>query len=119
MPPRIPRPCRFNGCPKLTSDRAGYCDAHKNTGWTDHQRGLTTTQRGYGADWEKLKPTVLKRDHYLCQPCKRDRRAVPAQEVDHITAKADGGTNALTNLESICTACHTLKTSQDKLKRRR
>ena len=75
--------------------------------------GLTRHQQGYGSGWEKLRKEALERDCYLCQPCQRAGRVTAAREVDHITPKARGGTDALRNLQSICRPCHTTKTARD------
>ncbi|MFW4112699.1 HNH endonuclease, partial [Klebsiella pneumoniae] len=47
----------------------------------------------------------------------RNGRAVAAKTVDHIKAKAHGGTDDDSNLESICYACHKSKTAVERLKR--
>jgi len=113
MPPRIPRPCRKPGCSGLTTDKSGYCDKCKPTesGWakTQQQKG-NSTQRGYGYAWQKKRKLILKRDNYLCQPCKRNGHLTQASEVDHILQKADGGTDSANNLQSICNPCHKSKT---------
>ena len=36
-----------------------------------------------------------------------------AKEVDHILAKANGGTDDPNNLQSICVACHREKTAKE------
>lgn len=118
MPPRRNRPCREPGCAALTDDRSGYCEQHRRSGWSRYQAGLTRHQRGYGAEWDKVRAVILKRDSYLCQPCIRAGIYTPATMVDHIVAKAHGGTDKPSNLESICTACHTAKTSRERLKGR-
>lgn len=79
--------------------------------------------RGYGANWERLRKRVLKRDKYLCQcrHCKAEHRVTPASEVDHIVpkakAKAMGWTNAQIddelNLQAINRDCHVRKTLED------
>ncbi len=74
-------------------------------------------ERGYGTAWDKLRKLVLQRDKHLCQPCQRARRVTPATQVDHITPKAKGGTDELTNLQSICAPCHEAKTLEDEGKR--
>lgn len=61
--------------------------------------GQSRHARGYGSAWEKLRLIVLQRDCYLCQPCRRSSHLKPAREVDHIKPKAQGGTDALDNLE--------------------
>lgn len=67
-------------------------------------------ERGYGSSWDRIRLQALKRDHYLCQPCQTKGRVTPAKEVDHIVPKSKGGTDELSNLQSICTPCHRDKT---------
>ncbi|EMI7303329.1 HNH endonuclease [Vibrio parahaemolyticus] len=116
MVSRTPRACRHPHCPGLTIDRSGYCDKHRNTGWENHQGGRTRHQRGYGSEWDKLRRRILKRDKHLCQECLRGGRAVPACDVDHITAKKHGGLDEDSNLESLCRTCHRAKTARERLK---
>ena len=54
MPPRIPRACRKRGCAKTTTDRSGYCEEHRNTGWENHQQGKSRHERGYISVWTKI-----------------------------------------------------------------
>nr|WP_202598527.1 MULTISPECIES: HNH endonuclease signature motif containing protein [unclassified Vibrio] len=58
----------------------------------------------------------MRRDKYLCQECRRNKRATPANEVDHIIPKEHGGTDELNNLEAKCTPCHRTKTAKEKKK---
>jgi 5-methylcytosine-specific restriction protein A len=59
----------------------------------------------------------------LCQQCKREGRLTPvggtpySAYVDHIIPKAEGGTDAESNLETLCRSCHTKKTDQEKNRR--
>ena len=62
--------------------------------------------RGYGWRWVQLRERILKRDQYLCGPCRDKGRTTPATEVHHIKAKAHGGTDDPGNLVSICRECH-------------
>ncbi|MET5012162.1 HNH endonuclease signature motif containing protein, partial [Burkholderia pseudomallei] len=55
----------------------------------------------------------LERDGGLCQPCARADRVTPAVAVDHIAPKAEGGTDDDDNLQSICKACHDVKTAAE------
>lgn len=109
-------PCRAYACPNLVS-RAdkGFCDKHASHrhGWQKQQQGKTTTERGYGQAWRKLRQQVMERDGYLCQVCKRQGRLTEAQAVDHIINKAQGGTDELTNLQAICHTCHKAKTQAE------
>lgn len=70
-------------------------------------------ERGYGSRWVKLRQTIIARDKALCQPCMREGRLTPFAAVDHITPKAEGGTDAHDNLQLICGACHDAKTQQE------
>lgn len=70
-------------------------------------------KRGYGSAWYKLRKVILRRDRHLCQPCLAQYRVTPATQVDHIKAKANGGTDDPDNLQSICDACHKRKTIED------
>ena len=97
MPSRLRRPCRNPSCPKLD------CDEHRVI--RDVHRA-SAYDRGYGgAVWRALRRAVLARDP-LCKIClRRD-----AKHADHIVAKKDGGTNAMSNLRGVCASCHSRKT---------
>ncbi|TDB48070.1 MULTISPECIES: HNH endonuclease [Photorhabdus] len=121
MPARIPRACRKRGCAHTTTDRSGYCTAHQNTGWENHQRGKSRHERGYGNKWDVIRTRILKRDNYLCQDCLRkdclrNGRAVTATTVDHIIPKARGGTDDDSNLQSLCWPCHRRKTATERMR---
>lgn len=118
MPPRTPRPCKAPNCGVLTVNPGCLCDAHKHHGWERHQAGLSRHQRGYGSLWEKIRARILTRDRHLCQPCFRAGLVKSANIVDHIVAKAHGGTDSDKNLESICADCHAKKTATERLNTR-
>lgn len=84
----------------------------KVSNWNNHHKGKTTTQRGYGAKWRKIRKAILSRDKGLCQPCLKQDRYTRATEVDHIVEKAIGGTDSPSNLQAICTTCHRDKTGR-------
>jgi len=115
MPQRPPRPCRAPGCPAKTTERHGYCAQHQDqaSGWQRHHQGKSSSQRGYGSRWRKLRAMVMERDRWLCQPCQEQGIATPAHAVDHITPKAQGGDDSPGNLRAICRACHQAKTQQE------
>lgn len=73
------------------------------------QHGKSRHERGYGSAWVKLRATILARDRHLCQPCLAIDRVTPATQVDHITPKANGGTDSTDNLQAICQPCHDAK----------
>jgi 5-methylcytosine-specific restriction endonuclease McrA len=54
-----------------------------------------------GWKWGKLRTAVRARDR-VCVRCGNGDRL----EVHHLTPLAQGGTNALRNLEPLCAACH-------------
>lgn len=92
----------------------GYCETHKAEGQAWYHNGLTPAQRGYDWQWEKTRKRVLKRGKHLCQPCLRTGRPTPATEVDHIIPKSRGGSEDESNLQAICSACHTEKTQSER-----
>lgn len=112
------RPCRAFGCPAVVKSRnqQGYCDDHasKRSNWNKRvDRTGSTTERGYGHTWRKLREQILKRDDYLCVQCSAHGRVSSATDVDHIINKAKGGTDAVDNLQSLCSACHKEKTANE------
>lgn len=66
-----------------------------------------------GRPWRRLREQIMRRDTYLCQTCKRSGRVKEADQVDHIVALANGGTDKPDNLEAICAECHVQKTRMD------
>jgi 5-methylcytosine-specific restriction protein A len=91
----------------------GRCDDHQLVAWASSV-GKTPTERGYGAAWRKLRKSVLIRDNYLCKACEAKGIATPATDVDHIVNKARGGSDILSNLQSLCKECHRAKTIRER-----
>jgi 5-methylcytosine-specific restriction enzyme A len=121
MPTRSGRPCRAPGCSALTA--SGFCEDHAKdrtlTQRYDFRRG-THTQRGYDADWQKVRKLALARDNFLCQHCLEfDGRPVPARDVDHIvTVKTAPHLRlVLANLQSLCGYHHKKKTAAEDMGR--
>lgn len=112
------KPCTYPGCRTLSRDGTARCPAHPREPWATTRDKGTSTQRGYGAPWRKLREQILKRDDYCCVPCAKAGRWTVASEVDHIIEKEDGGTDDPENLQSICGACHKAKTKESQRKRR-
>jgi 5-methylcytosine-specific restriction protein A len=110
MPKMPPRPCTAPRC-KSFAVKGGRCEEHEvKHGW-EHTK--SRHERGYGGPWEKMRESVLKRDCFLCQTCKRCRRYRQGTEVDHITPKHLGGMDTMENLEAICNTCHKDKTQKE------
>jgi len=115
MPIRPLRPCKHRGCAALVPGGSSYCASHASeaTNWkADRERG-NRHQRGYGTAWDKLRKQILQRDAGLCQPCLRAGRVARGTHVDHIAAKARGGSDDHSNLQTICIDCHKAKTATE------
>lgn len=63
--------------------------------------------RGYGTGWARIRRTIL-REEPLCRVC-----GYPADEVDHIIPKANGGSERRENLQPLCKSCHSKKTRRE------
>lgn len=76
----------------------------------------SSSSRGYGPRWRKLRLVILRRDKYLCQCAECAKRLVPlpATEVNHKVPKAEARRLGWTeeqidhpsNLEAVNTDCH-------------
>lgn len=77
--------------------------------------------RGYGAEWEKLRLQVIERAKGMCEECARQGRVAMGRDVDHVVSRAKAHmlgwtkrkTEALTNLQYLCTPCHKRKTTEE------
>lgn len=91
------------------------------------QSGWPTTSRqsrGYGAEWDRIRPIILKRDNGLCQcaECQSGKRLpLPANEVHHLVSKAEAKRRGWTpeqmddedNLSSRNHDCHKRETDAE------
>lgn len=59
--------------------------------------------RDYPEDWEQKRAAVLERDDYTCQGCGQNGGEL---HVHHICPLGAGGSNALSNLLTLCDGCH-------------
>lgn len=71
--------------------------------------------------WKLLRSQALARDYYLCQRCLKKKILTNAREVHHIKPIADYPEYALalSNLVSLCTACHNKWEKRNKKKSER
>lgn len=69
-----------------------------------------TNRRNRGRSWRKLRLEVLLRDGYTCQHCGLVSINL---EVDHTIPLFLGGTDAVSNLKSLCIDCHKVKTIRE------
>ena len=107
MPRKSKRPCRYQGCPKLVDNDSGYCNEHAKLVLRNYDRYLRSPRhdKRYGYRWRKLRTRFLN-SHPFCEQCRQQGRYTLATEVHHVKPLADGGTNELSNLMSLCRSCH-------------
>lgn len=115
MPAKTPRTCRKVGCPGKTVAKHGYCPdcEHLANNWKDNKH---RHKRVRGRRGQANRMAVLKRDKGLCVKCLEAGRTVAATEVDHIIPLSQGGTDEVSNKQSLCHECHLEKTTQDRKK---
>jgi 5-methylcytosine-specific restriction protein A len=112
MPRKPKRPCSFPGCPELTDGR--YCDMHQrqvDAYYNKYERDPQTRKR-YGRRWKRIRDRYIS-EHPLCEECQKYGRLTPAEEVHHIIPLSKGGTNADSNLMSLCKQCHSSITARE------
>jgi len=78
------KPCITCGTPTSNS----RCPAH-------------TLRNGSTRSWRQVRAEILYRDAHRCGLCGHS-----AEEVDHITPLAYGGTDDPANLRALCRSCH-------------
>lgn len=59
MPVKPARLCRNPHCPNLTRDSSGYCDLHRPATTPSRNHRGSSTGRGYGYAWQKIREEVL------------------------------------------------------------
>ena len=106
-------------CKRVKATRPDHlCDEcrarHKGWSMWQHYKG-SSKSRGYGYAWSKLRLKALERDKHLCQMCLKRGIFTTATDVDHIVPLAQGGTDTMENLQSLCHECHKQKTCQERL----
>lgn len=108
MPWRAATPCP--SCRRVAArrDRARHlvCSA---CGWRDDNARGTTTERGLGADWQKVRLLVLARDSWTCQVRWDERCEQIATTVDHIIPRAQGGGLDPRLLRASCKHCNSAR----------
>lgn len=68
-------------------------------------RNGSTTARGYGYDWQKLRTLILARDGHVCRYC-----GGAATSVDHVVPLVEGGARLDPgNLVACCASCNSRK----------
>ena len=140
MPKRAPVPCREPGCPVLSHDKAdrGYCTEHQ---WRLQEAKLRRKQTNRRAAqranqkrradeeqskldsfynsalWKKVRMAHRTREP-LCRHCHIAGRVTAGNVVDHIIERRDGGADYdPANLQTLCHACHSIKTKTEQMRR--
>lgn len=93
VPNLAPAACRHPHCPDLAGGPRGWCPRH--------DPGPFAGTAAMPTGWGRIRAAVLRRDRHRCVRC-----GLPAVTVNHITARALGGTDEMSNLESLCRRCH-------------
>ena len=111
MPKKPLKPCSKPGCSELV--QSGRCEKHskeyKKEKWKETDKNRPpSSQRGYDSRWRKVRRMKLARQP-LCEECNRNGLVKQAQEVHHKMPIAQGGSNRIDNLESLCRSCHKRK----------
>jgi len=110
MPHKPLPPCAYPGCPALAEEGGRYCTAHKaQADKAERDRRGTSTQRGYGSRWQRLRLLILARDPV----CRHPGCGQLSTDVDHIVPRSKGGTDEENNLQGLCHEHHSLKTAQE------
>ncbi len=92
------------------------CDRHEQQQQRElDQRRGSSTSRGYGSDWQRLRLRKLRTDP-LCASCEERGRVTLAEEVDHVIriTKQPGLRLDWSNLQSLCRPCHAAKSAAER-----
>ncbi|WP_034747560.1 HNH endonuclease [Halalkalibacter wakoensis] len=110
------RKCHKTSCRNLTAEK--YCDEHSHLAEEDkknrhkfydrYKRDQKAKAFYLSKEWELTREAALRRDHYLCQHCLRNKLIQSADMVHHIkTVKSCWHLRlVLRNLISLCNSCH-------------
>lgn len=116
MTAQLTRDCKHPGCRTAIHpcrENRGYCSRHL---WDANEqqrrkRMARDKRRGHQPSkymrpaWRKIRKQQLEREPQ-CRKC-----GAQASHVDHVVAKAQGGSDEGRNLQSLCRACHSRKTT--------
>ena len=117
MPYKPQKPCKFQGCPKLTDGL--FCEEHRQTEtkrYNRYQRDPKTAKK-YGTQWRKIRARYIQA-HPLCEECEKLGRCTPATEVHHIKPLSEGGGHGDDNLAALCHSCHSSITMRENNRKR-
>lgn len=113
VPVRASTPCKHPGCPNLAARGRDLCLFHRRERYRRiDQHRPSAAERGYGTDWQRVRREVLDAFPF-CALC-----GDVATDVHHVLPKAEGGTDELYNLESLCRGCHSAMTMRESVRSR-
>jgi hypothetical protein len=113
-PQMIARAAQWEGDPQVFMDAllaAGFLDHDGRIhDWDEYahfgqRRGKSPLRRAWEAMAKRMRPVVFARDGYQCVRC----GATQPLEADHKLALERGGSNDLTNLQTLCRPCNRKK----------
>lgn len=90
------------------------CNQAIGSAWAQHTLVIERQQKGKRPMffWYRIRGECFERDDYRCRTCGKDIRLENKPgEAHHIIPISEGGTNELSNLETLCYDCHKLKHS--------
>ena len=87
-------------------------DIPKSFRYTASAMSVTLTDYTYDGGWRKLRARRITQDP-LCRHCLDNGLTTPAEQVDHIIPRADGGKDEWDNTQSLCGPCHRAKTARE------
>jgi 5-methylcytosine-specific restriction protein A len=105
------RVCNVDGCPELV-EGGGKCDRHRKAARRRSDRGRPpSSQRGYGAEWRRVRAEALPPDvELLCED--ESRCSARATEVHHRDGNPDN--NDPGNHQRLCKPHHSRKTARER-----
>ena len=113
MPFKPRHPCNHPGCALLTNER--FCSEHAKQHIVQYEKTReTATQRGYDAQWQKIRNIKLNIDP-LCECCLKAGINKAATLVHHKDRNKQNRSDD--NLESLCINCHDEEHRHDKWKK--
>ncbi len=107
------KPARW--CGKCRAKHSGNCP--ERVAW---QKPVHVESGRGGRPWRRLRKRIFERDGYCCQVCYQAGRVTVVTLhgsltgiCDHIKPKAEGGTDAESNLQTLCQSCSDAKTQAE------
>ena len=113
MPVAPKHPCPRPGCPTLIERGEKGCLKHRPAPWG----GARPSPASSGWEWQRIRDQVLAEEP-VCR-LRLPGCIVISATVDHILARAFGGTNDRHNLRGLCRNCAKVKDKEDANRGRR